>query len=169
MKVEIWGPSSQSHFLSLRSVGGQFSWGRILIQGDLTPPQHTVDGYPGMCHSAGLRLRQELQGSKGSRHESRSLCSHHGWDGGSPRPRQPQADPWPHLFFAWHIFIHDRNTAKIFRCPWSLHLTAKYHCSNICRNMPFALLFKSRVFPGGSGPDSWAEARLTGAPVPTCT
>lgn len=38
MNLEVQEPSSQSHFLSLGSIGGQFSWGRVLMQGEFNAP-----------------------------------------------------------------------------------------------------------------------------------
>lgn len=102
------------------------------------------------CHLAGLRLRRELQGSKDSRCESWSPCLGPGLGQRQLETRTPAGRPNPICSWLGTPSYTREIWAKIFSCFWSLYLVAKIHCSNICRNAPFALLFKSRVLPGGS-------------------
>lgn len=175
MNLEIRGPDSQSRFLSLRFSGDLHSWGRVPMQGDFSSPtalsqrdiparaRHT-------CHPAGLWPRRELQDSKGSRGKWEQVTlppARAGMEAArdSDKRRQP---PGPICSLPGTSSYRRETRANIFSCSWSLHLIAKKITTlNICRNTPFALLSKSRVFPGRSGADSQAAAGLAGAPALT--
>lgn len=171
MNLEIREPRCQSHFLSLRFSGSQFSWRRVLGQKDFGCLAAHCGGtsQPGHVACTPCRTVTEIGASVPQKQKTpeQVTASSQGWDGGSPRLKTTRGSPRLHLSFARHIFIQERNTGKKFLLLLVTAFNCKKITTNIHRNMPFALLSRPRVFPGVSEPNSWAVATVTGAPVLT--
>lgn len=132
MNLEIRGPSSQSHFLSLRSTGGQFSWGRALMQGGFN--SRTAHCRQISCHVPLCRIVTDAGTSGQQRQQTWEqvtlLPPRLAWR--QPKTQTTPGSPLTPSVLCLHIFIQERNTAKIFHWYWSLQKITAITFVEIC-------------------------------------